>query len=198
MIVQPYHSPKDDCDYMPLTKTVSNPQANTFLIIVMGVAGSGKSTLASALADIYNYEYLDGDDFHSDDSRALMAQGIPLTDAHRAPWVASIKERLQNNALRQVHTILAFSGLKQKHRDILRSAGLRTIVLYLNGDKATIQDRINSRKDHFMAPALLDSQFASMEDPLNEPDVHLLEVWPTLDEVTQAAVKLIDTNLLKS
>lgn len=182
---------------MPLTKTVSNPQVNTSLIVVMGVAGSGKSTLASALADIYGYKYLDGDDFHSDESRALMAKGTPLTDAHRAPWVASIKERLQNNARQQVHTILAFSGLKQKHRDILRSAGLRTIVLYLNGDKSTIQGRINSRKDHFMAPALLESQFASMEDPLNEPDVHLVEVWPTLDEVIQVATKLIDDNLLR-
>ena len=182
---------------MTSIKTVSNPQANTYLIIVMGVAGSGKSTLAKALADIYGYKYLDGDDFHSDESRALMAQGTPLTDAHRAPWVASIKTRLEDNAKQQIHTILAFSGLKQKHRDILRSAGLRTIVLYLIGDKQTIQGRINSRKDHFMAPALLDSQFASMEDPLNEPDVHLVEVWPTLDAVTQAAAKLIDSYLLK-
>ena len=181
---------------MTIKKSISNPKANTYLIIVMGVSGSGKSTLAKALANIYGYEYLDGDDFHSDESRALMAQGIPLTDELRAPWVAAIKERLQNNALQQVHTILAFSGLKQKHRAILRSAGLRTIVLYLNGNKETIQDRINNRKDHFMAPALLDSQFASMEDPLNEPDVHLVEVWPPLDEVTQAAAKLIDTHLL--
>lgn len=182
---------------MTHVKTVSNPQANTYLIIVMGVAGSGKSTLASALAGAYNYEYLDGDDFHSDESRALMAQGTPLTDEQRAPWVAAIKERLQSNAKQQIHTILAFSGLKQKHRDILRSAGLRTIVLYLNGNKETIQDRINNRKDHFMAPALLDSQFASMEDPLNEADVHSIEIWPTLSQVTQAACNLIETHLLK-
>ncbi len=181
---------------MTLTKSISNPLANTYLIIVMGVSGSGKSTLAKALADIYGYEYLDGDDFHSIESRALMAQGIPLTDAHRAPWVAAIKERLQNNAKQQIHTILAFSGLKQKHRDELRSAGLRTLVIYLNGNKDTIQNRINNRKNHFMAPALLESQFASMEDPLNEPDVHLVEVWPTFNQVTQTASTLIDTHLL--
>jgi len=182
---------------MTTTTTVSNPQANTYLIIVMGVAGSGKSTLANALAELYGYEYLDGDDFHSDASRALMAQGTPLTDEQRAPWVATIKQRLQDNAKQQTHTILAFSGLKQKHRDALRSAGLRTIVLYLNGSKATIQNRIHNRKDHFMAPALLDSQFASMEDPLNEPDVHLIEIWPTLDRVILAARTLIDAHLLK-
>lgn len=182
---------------MTSIKTVSNPQANTDLIIVMGVSGSGKSTLAKSLADIYQYEYLDGDDFHSDESRALMAQGIPLTDAHRAPWVAAIKERLQNNLRQQIHTVLAFSGLKQKHRDILRSAGLRTLVLYLNGNKETIQGRINNRKDHFMAPTLLDSQFASMEDPLCEVDVHLVDIGQPLNQVAQAACNLIDQHLPK-
>lgn len=188
---------RDKYESMTSTKTISHPQANTYLIIVMGVSGSGKSTLAKALANIYGYQYLDGDDFHSTESRALMAQGIPLTDAHRAPWVAAIKARLEDNAKQQIHTILAFSGLKQKHRDILRSAGLRTLVLYLNGSKATIHERLTKRTDHFMAPTLLDSQFASMEDPLNEADVHLVEIWHPLDQVTEAAAKLIDTYLLK-
>ncbi len=181
---------------MTSKKTVSNPLATTNLIIVMGVSGSGKSTLARALADIYHYEYLDGDDFHSDESRALMAQAIPLTDEHRAPWVASIKQRLQSNDTQQIHTILAFSGLKQKHREELRSAGLRTIVLYLNGNKETIEDRISNRKDHFMAPALLDSQFASMEDPMDEIDVYPIEVWPTIDQVVAQASEIIEQHLL--
>jgi len=181
---------------MTLTKTISNPHATTNLIIVMGVSGSGKSTLAKALADIYHYEYLDGDDFHSDESRALMAQAIPLSDEHRAPWVAAIKHRLQSNAAQHIHTILAFSGLKQKHRDALRSAGLRTLVLYLNGSRETIEDRISNRVGHFMAPALLASQFASMEEPLDETDVHVIDVWPTIEQVVTQSRSVIDTYLL--
>jgi len=181
---------------MTLNKSISNPESNTNLIIVMGVSGSGKSTLAKALADIYGYEYIDGDDFHSAESRALMAEGVPLTDEHRAPWVAAIKAHLQDNANHLTHTILAFSGLKKKHREALRSAGLKTLVLYLSGDRETIQERINKRKGHFMAPALLDSQFASMEDPLSESDVHLIDVWPRLEQVVEQASGLIDTYLL--
>jgi gluconokinase len=181
---------------MTLQKTISNPNATTNLIVVMGVSGSGKSTLAKALADIYHYEYLDGDDFHSDASRALMAQAIPLNDEQRAPWVAAIKQRLQANATQQTHTILAFSGLKQKHREELRSAGLRTIVLYLKGNKKTIEDRISRRKGHFMAPALLDSQFASMEEPVNETDVYLIDVWPTIEQVVAQSSRIIDEHLL--
>ncbi|MET0355303.1 MAG: gluconokinase [Cellvibrio sp.] len=181
---------------MNSNKTVSNPDSATFLIIIMGVSGSGKSTLAKALADIYGFQYLDGDDFHSAEARSLMAEGVPLTDAHRAPWVASIKQRLQDNANHLTHTVLAFSGLKQKHRAELRSAGLKTLVLYLNGDKEIIQDRINNRKGHFMAPTLLDSQFASMEDPLCEPDVHLINVWPGFEQVSQQACALINQHLI--
>jgi gluconokinase len=181
---------------MTSQKTISNPQATTNLIIVMGVSGSGKSTLAKALADIYDYEYLDGDDFHSTESRALMAQAIPLSDEQRAPWVAVIKHRLQTNARQQIHTVLAFSGLKQKHRDELRAAGLRTIVLYLNGSRATIQNRINNRVGHFMAPALLDSQFAGMEEPQNEADVHVIDIWPTIDQVVTQACDIINQCLI--
>jgi gluconokinase len=177
-------------------KSVSNPSASTNLIIVMGVSGSGKSTLAKTLADIYDYEFLDADDFHSDASRALMAQAIPLTDDQRTPWVAAIKHHLETNAKQHIHAVLAFSGLKQKHRDELRAAGLRTLVLYLNGSKATIQDRITNRQGHFMAPALLDSQFAAMEDPLNEIDVHLIDVWPTIEQVVTQARDVVDTYLI--
>jgi len=177
---------------MNSNKTVSNPNAATFLVIIMGVSGSGKSTLAKALADIYDFEYLDGDNFHSLESRSLMASGIPLTDAHRAPWVAAIKQRLQDNANHITHTVLAFSGLKRKHREELRLAGLKTLFLYLDGDKKIIHDRINNRKGHFMPAALLDSQFASMEDPLNEPDVHLIDVMPGFARVSEQARATID------
>lgn len=181
---------------MTLDKTVSNPQASTCLIIVMGVSGSGKSTLAKALADIYGYQYLDGDDFHSAESRSLMAEGVPLTDDQRTPWVASIKQHLEDNASDHTHTTLAFSGLKRKHRAELRTAGLRTLFLYLNGNREIIQERMSNRKGHFMAPALLDSQFASMENPMSEPDVYLIDVWPTLEQVIEQSRAIINTKLL--
>lgn len=182
--------------HMNESKAVSNPQSNTYLIIVMGVSGSGKSSLGKELADIYGFQYLDGDDFHSDDSRRLMAAGMALTDANRAPWVASIKQVLENSATTKNHMVLAFSGLKQNHRNLLRSAGLRTLVLYLSGDKHTIQARIGQRQNHFMPSALLDSQFASMEDPLNEPDVYLIDVRTDLAQVVAQARQIIDSALL--
>src|SRR5690606_16705151 len=40
--------------------------------VVMGVSGSGKTTLALALASAWEATFLDADDFHSDEARALM------------------------------------------------------------------------------------------------------------------------------
>ncbi len=157
------------------------------LIIIIGVSGSGKSTLAQALAAHYGYEYLDGDDFHSPEARALMAAGTPLTDEHRAPWVAAIKQRLEQNAQTYTSTVLAFSGLKQKHRNELRINGARILVLYLKGNKDTIQRRMSLRKGHFMPASLLDSQFASLEPPIREPDVRVIDIKPRPDLVLEQA-----------
>lgn len=171
---------------------LSNIAADTNLIIVMGVSGSGKSTVAQAIADHYGYCFLDADDFHSDENKNHMANGFPLTDEMRAPWVDSIKTYLQAANKQQKHCVLAFSGLRKQHRNKIREAGLKTIFIFLNGDKEVIQRRVNSRKDHFMAPVLVSSQFAALEDPTGEEDVKSIDVSMALKCVIANAIQTID------
>jgi gluconokinase len=177
---------------MHRSNAVSNPNADTNLIILMGVSGSGKSSLAKALAEYYDYEYLDGDDFHSQEARDRMAKGLPLTDAMRLPWVIRMRDYFREAAYKQQHSTLAFSGLKRAHRDELRKAGLKTIFLFLNSDKDTIQTRVNKRAGHFMAPSLVDSQFESLEDPTSETDVFTIDVNTSLDQVFAHAINVVD------
>jgi gluconate kinase len=66
----------------------------------------------------------------------------------------------------------------------------------LNGNKTTIQERINLRKDHFMSPNLVDSQFAALESPLSEADVYPIEVFDPIERVVSDAVSIIDLHLL--
>jgi gluconokinase len=183
---------------MNTNNAISNPESPTNLIIVMGVSGSGKSTLAKALAENYGYLYLDADDFHSAEARAQMARKIPLTDEQRAPWIAALQQRLQENADTHAHSTLAFSGLKQKHRNQLRNAGLRTIFLFLNSHKGSIQTRLLERKNHFMAPELLDSQFDSLELPEHEPDVYYIDADLGIDQVVIQGKNIVDRILLKN
>jgi gluconokinase len=178
--------------HMHANNMLSNPEACAHLIIIMGVSGSGKSTLAEILAQHYGYTYLDGDNFHSSESRNLMAQGIALTDVERTPWVAALKQRLESCAASNTHVVLAFSGLKQKHRNELRNAGLRTLFLFLHGNKDIIKTRMNNRQGHFASPQLLDSQFDSLENPLPEKDVYAIDIAQHAEDIIAQAIAVVD------
>lgn len=180
---------------MAKTALPSNPDAATHLFIVMGVSGSGKSTLAERIARHYRYTYLDADDFHSQEAKALMASGVPLTDTLRGPWVDNIRARLQQALSFGENSVLAFSGLRQAHRQALRDIGLKTLVLFLTGDEKTIQERVNLRSNHFMNPRLIHSQFEALEEPLNEADVICIDIQATPDQVFKQAISSIELAL---
>jgi gluconokinase len=173
---------------MQVTPSPSNPDSTTWLIVVMGVSGSGKSTLAAQLARHYQFSYLDADDFHSSEAKARMASGQPLTDVMRQPWVENICARLQLARTRHEHIVLAFSGLRRAHRQQLRNQSLKTLVLFLEGDIETIQARVNQRPNHFMNPALVQSQFEALESPDNEPDIIRLDINATPTQLLQQAL----------
>jgi gluconokinase len=65
---------------------------------------------------------------------------------------------------------LAFSGLRRQHRDVLRAAGLPMRFLFLRGEAALIGERMRGRSGHYMPVSLLDSQFAALEEPVDEED----------------------------
>lgn len=144
--------------------------------VVMGVSGSGKTTLARALADAWEATFLDADDFHSDQARAMMARGEPLTDEMREPWAERIAAELQRRVADGARVSLAFSGLRRQHRDVLRAAGLPLRFLFLRGEAPLIGQRMRARSGHYMPVALLDSQFAALEKPVDEDDVVVLPV----------------------
>ena len=64
------------------------------LVIVMGVSGCGKSTVGKQLADDLDYEFIEADDFHSVAAKQHMANGIPLTDSMREPWLETFNSTL--------------------------------------------------------------------------------------------------------
>ena len=102
------------------------PQIETVkpkLTIVMGVSGSGKSVIGQKLAQELDYLFIDADDFHSDEARALMAQGTPLDDNYRVQWIAKLSNYLNALRCQNQSCVLAYSGLKAVHRDQFRQLG---------------------------------------------------------------------------
>ena len=145
--------------------------AGLAVAVVMGVSGSGKTTLAQALAHAWDATFLDADDFHSDEARARMASGQPLTDAMRQPWVERIVADLLRRVAAGERVALAFSGLRRRHREQLRASGLPLRFLFLQGDMDLIAGRMRARSGHYMPVSLLESQFAALEDPGGDADV---------------------------
>ena len=156
---------------------------------VMGVAGCGKSTLAEALARSLGWTLIEADRFHSTENRARMHAGIALTDEDRINWLSALSHELE------AHTegvVLSCSALKRRYRDILREArgGLRFI--YLEITPALARQRVQARApNHFFSPALVESQFATLEPPVSEPDVLWLDASRSLPELHCAALEWI-------
>jgi gluconokinase len=137
------------------------------IVVAMGVSGSGKTTIGTLLAQKIGAVFADADDFHSEANKEKMRAGIALTDEDRAPWLQTLNGLLRQWAEKGQRGVLACSALKAAYRDTL-SAGIAPGVmayLWLDGDPKLIQQRLEARKGTYMNPALLGSQFATLEAP---------------------------------
>jgi gluconokinase len=165
------------------------------IVVVMGVSGSGKTTIAAGLARAQGWILLEGDSFHPQANIAKMKAGTPLTDEDRWPWLRAIAEREDELLAAGQSAVVACSALKRSYRDILIDARPDTLLMYLRGSKALIADRMKSRKGHFMPSALLDSQFATLEEP--GPDEHpiIVDIGDPPDAVIQEAIRKLKEHL---
>ena len=135
------------------------------LFVVMGVSGCGKSSVARELAAATGGEFLDADDFHPASNREKMTAGIPLRDEDRWGWLDTLSRELKGRRDLPRPTFLACSALRRIYRERLSSGLDGLVFLYLQGSVACIKARLEQRKNHFMSPGLLESQFAILEEP---------------------------------
>ncbi|MBX3618493.1 MAG: gluconokinase [Rhizobacter sp.] len=138
----------------------------------MGVAGCGKTSTAQAVAERLGWPLIEGDDYHAESSKAKMKEGIALTDADRAGWLATLGGLLATHQREGTSVLLTCSALKRSYRDLLRarSPGLRFV--FLDIDKASAIERVAARGTlHLFPTSLVDSQFATLEPPHGEPGV---------------------------
>jgi gluconokinase len=161
------------------------------LIICMGVSGCGKTTLARNLAWDFGFTFLEADDFHSAENKAHMGSGNPLTDAMREPWIIAMCDSLREHQTRGESCVLAYSGLRRAHRARFRQLGFPTLFLHLAGIQDIIRQRLEFRPNHFMPSGLLDSQYAALEQALEEPDIVTIDVGLSVGEIHRQASVLV-------
>ena len=161
------------------------------VIVVMGVSGSGKSTVASMLAHRLRWTYEDGDWFHPEANVEKMHHGEPLTDEDRWPWLRAIAAWIDNTRKAGTHGVVACSALKRAYRDILVGARRDVRLVFLKGDRELIGRRIAARDDHFMPAALLDSQFAALEEPAADERPIVVSIAPHPREIVDDIVNAL-------
>ena len=158
----------------------------------MGVAGCGKSSLGVAVAKATGLKLIEGDDFHSEASRAKMSQGIALTDADRDGWLTTLGDQLRGHS---EGLVLTCSALKRAYRERLRLAapGLRFVFLNIGCEQA--QARVTARAaQHFFSTSLVDSQFAALEDPTGEAGVLRVDALQSLDQLQASVTAWLGAN----
>lgn len=154
--------------------------------IVMGVSGSGKTMVGRSLANQLGWDFYDADDFHPAANVAKMANGIPLDDSDRAPWLASLHDLISSSLNMDRPGVLACSALKERYRQRLMDDHDEVALVYLKGSFELIWSRMEKRTDHYMKPHMLKSQFEALEEPTNAFAVDIIE---PVDDIVQEILK---------
>ena len=161
----------------------------TRFVILMGVAGSGKTTVGQALAQHLGWDFYDADGFHPAENITKMASGIPLNDADRAPWLASLHALISASLKENRPAVLACSALKEIYRQKLLEGNDDVLLVYLKGSYELIWSRISARQDHYMKPQMLHSQFDTLEEPKDELTI---DISMSVEEIVGEILKQID------
>ena len=158
--------------------------------VLMGVSGCGKTSVGEALAEKADLSFIDGDELHPPASIEKMANGIPLDDDNRAPWLADVGRAL---AKTEGPVVIGCSALKRIYRDWIREHAAEPVgFIHLHASKAVLEKRVTERTGHFMPPALLDSQFATLEHLDADEDGRVIDIdrpFPAVLESANAYIK---------
>ena len=159
------------------------------IVVLMGVTGSGKTTVGKALAANLGWKYLDADEFHPATNIAKMRAGVALDDADRQPWLETLASLISDNIQVGDSAVLACSALKRIYRDKL-SFSTEVRFVYLKGDRETIAERLRNRRDHYMNPTLLDSQFETLEEPTDALEINVMLPIDVIIQRIRTALKI--------
>jgi gluconokinase len=158
------------------------------LYVVMGVCGSGKSVIGALFARALGIEFAEGDAYHSPENVARMSAGIPLTDEDRQAWLVAIATRLDEARRASVGLVVSCSALKRRYRDVLRAGKADVQLVYLEGTRTLLEQRLAERRGHFMPSSLLDSQLATLEPPSPDERAWVCEIGEPPDVIVATLV----------
>jgi carbohydrate kinase (thermoresistant glucokinase family) len=94
-----------------------------------------------------------------------MKRGQPLDDADRAPWLDRIAGWIDQQARNGRAGVVACSALKRRYREVLAGGRPFVRIVYVEGARDLIAERMAMRDHAYFPASLLDSQFEALEPP---------------------------------
>ncbi|NXY64937.1 GNTK gluconokinase, partial [Callaeas wilsoni] len=145
------------------------------------------------------WKFYDADDYHPLENKKKMAEGMPLNDEDRIPWLRALHDILRREDTSRQNAILACSALKKMYRRVLISGAsaiernqteqpgedqaLKILFVHLDGSMDIIAGRLQKRRGHFMPPELLKSQFDTLEPPCAPENFITVSLEKSLPEI---------------
>jgi len=71
----------------------------------------------------------------------------------------------------------------------VRRSNAAVRFVYLKGTRAILAERLANRRDHFMPPALLDSQLTTLEEPAPDEHTWVCDIREAPDAIVADLVK---------
>jgi carbohydrate kinase (thermoresistant glucokinase family) len=171
---------------------LSHSIAKPVIVVVMGVSGSGKTTVAVLLSAALGCQFQEGDNLHPPENVEKMRGGKALTDADRLPWLRKIAEEIDGWRARGDSGVITCSALKRSYRDIIIGNRNDVALVYLKGSYDLIHRRMAARHEHFMPVALLDSQFATLQEPTPDENPLTVDVAGRPAEIVAEIVRQLE------
>ena len=156
-------------------------QIRPTILVVMGVSGSGKSTVALEVQRLLGWLFEEGDDLHPPANVEKMRSGHPLNDEDRLPWLQAIAAWIDARLAAGEAGIITCSNLKRAYRRITIGDRAGVTLVYLQGSRQVIGDRIRKRTHTYMPATLLDSQFETLEEPTTDEHPVVVPVGGSLE-----------------
>jgi carbohydrate kinase (thermoresistant glucokinase family) len=154
------------------------------IILLMGVSGCGKTTVGEQLAERLGWPYQEGDALHPPANVAKMAGGTPLSDADRLPWLTAVAAWIDARQAAGESGVVSCSALKRAYRQLLIDDRPEVRLVYLQGSRDQLAERLAARTGHYMPAGLLDSQLATLEEPTGAEQPLVV----TIDQPVEAIV----------
>jgi gluconokinase len=91
--------------------------------------------------------------------------------------------------------VVTCSALKRAYRDIIIGDRPDVGLVHLRGSRELIGQRMAARKGHFMPTALLDNQFATLQEPSPEERAITVDVDGTPAEIVDDILRRLPPEL---